>query len=53
MKQEEANIILHKMSLSLDNIQMMRLQDSLDEIISESESLLPLKSSEEDRKSTR
>ena len=47
MKQEEANIILHKMSVSLDNVQMLRLQDSLDEIISESESLLPLKSSEE------
>ena len=47
MKQEEANIILHKMSVALDNVQMLRLQDSLDEIISESDSLLPLKSSEE------
>ena len=47
MNQEEANIILHKMSHTLDNIQMIRLQDSLDEIISESESLLPLKTSEE------
>ena len=45
MKQEDANILLHKMSSVLDNSQMLKLQNTLDEMISDSEEIVPLKSS--------
>ena len=47
MKQEEANVILHKMSKVIDNTQMVRLNAILDEILTEARLDADLKSSEE------
>ena len=47
MKQEEANIILHKMSKVIDNSQMISLNSILDEIITDTVTETPQKSSEE------
>ena len=47
MKQEEANVILHKMSKVIDNTQMVRLNSILDEILTETRLDADLKSSEE------
>ena len=47
MKQEEANVILHKMSKVIDNTQMVRLNAILDEILTETRLDADLKSSEE------
>lgn len=47
MKQEEANVILHKMSKVIDNTQMVRLNSILDEILTENRLDADMKSSEE------
>lgn len=47
MKQEEANVILHKMSKVIDNTQMVRLNAILEEILTEARLDADLKSSEE------
>lgn len=47
MKQEEASLILHKMSISLDNSQMMKLNTVLDKMVSDIEVETPQKSSME------
>ena len=47
MKQEEANVILHKMSKVIDNSQMVKLNTVLEEIMVESDFGEPLKPSEE------
>ena len=47
MKREDAQILLHKMSPILDNTQMVKLQNVLDEMISDTEEITPLKSSSE------
>lgn len=47
MKQEEANMILHKMSKVIDNTQMIRLNTVLEEIMTEERLDAPLKPSEE------
>lgn len=47
MKQEEANVILHKMSKVIDNTQMVRLNAILEEILTETRLDADLKSSEE------
>lgn len=46
MKQEEANVILHKMSKVIDNTQMVRLNAILEEILTEERLDAPLKPSE-------
>lgn len=45
MKQEDANILFHKMSPVLDNSQMLRVQSALDETVSDSEASVPSKAS--------
>lgn len=47
MKQEEANVILHKMSKVIDNTQMVKLNTILEEIMVESDFGEPLRPSEE------
>ena len=47
MKQEEANIILHKMSKVIDNNQMVKLNRILEEIMAMEDLEAPLKSSKE------
>ena len=47
MKQEEASLILHKMSITLDNSQMMKLNTVLDKMVSDIEVETPQKSSME------
>lgn len=47
MKQEEANMILHKMSKVIDNTQMIRLNTVLEEIMTEERLDAPLKPSED------
>ncbi len=47
MKQEEANLILHKMSKVIDNSQMVKLNNILEEIMLDAVLAAPLKSSEE------
>ena len=47
MKQEEANVILHRMSKVIDNTQMVRLNTVLEEILTEDRLDADLKSSEE------
>ena len=47
MKQEEANMILHKMSKVIDNTQMVRLNNVLEEILTEDRLDANLKSSAE------
>ena len=47
MKQEEANLILHKMSKAIDNNQMVKLNTVLEEIMADTDLAGPLKSSEE------
>ena len=46
MKQEEANVIRHKMSKVIDNTQMVRLNAILEEILTEERLDAPLKPSE-------
>lgn len=47
MNQEEANLVLHKMSKVIDNSQMMSLNTVLEEIVSDTITEVPMKSSQE------
>lgn len=47
MNREEVNIIIFKASHFLDNSQMIQLQKALDEVVSNSETNLPVRSSKE------